>query len=189
VCLLKTPKAAKSLEFWDSAPYVPGLLAVLSTLSSLLAGRFGAGQTWNRKSSPPRHQLIALRRQRPGRPRLSCADRLRRVWQNLSWPHCLLAEQRLHLVCGSDRNLPRFVAARRYRFLPLLKFDSDGIFSKDNCPAMPRALVIRAIAVPAPLINQRFPGPRDRHAVASRCIHSGKAAGGACHHGYRLQRL
>lgn len=108
----------------------------------LLAGRF-----CSRADHPElvalRHQLNVLRRQRPGCPRLFCSDRLLRVWLYLLWPRCVLAEQRLHLVCGSDRNSPRFVAPRRYWFLPPLKFGSDGIFSKDR----PRLFAIWFAAV------------------------------------------
>jgi hypothetical protein len=131
--LLKTPKAAKSLGSCDSSRMFPACSRFYPRCRLLLAGRL-----CSRADRPEvvalRHQLNVLRRQRPGRPWLSCADRLLRVWLywNLLWPRCLLAEQRLRLVCGSDRNSPRFVAPRRYWFLPLLKFGSDGIFSKDS---------------------------------------------------------
>ena len=128
---LKTPKTARSLESCNSPRMFPVCSRFYPCCRLFLAGRF-----CSRADRPEvvalRHQLNALCRHRPGRPRLSSADRLLQVWLHLLWPRCLPAEQRLHLVCGSDRNSPRFVAPRRYWFLPLLKFGSDGIFSKDR---------------------------------------------------------
>jgi hypothetical protein len=50
-----------------------------------------------------RHQVTVLRRQRPGRARLFCADRLLWVWLYQVWPQILNA---MVLVVSSGLNFP-----------------------------------------------------------------------------------
>src|ERR1019366_58813 len=73
--LLKTPKAAKSPGSCDSSRMFPACSRFYPRCRLLLAGRL-----CSRADRPEvvalRHQLNVLRRQRPGRPWLSCADRL-----------------------------------------------------------------------------------------------------------------
>ena len=88
--LLKTPKAAKSLEFWDCAAVVsPACLSSCVPSSRLLARRFRSRAVLELENLALRHQLHVLRRQRPGRPRLFTIDRLLWVWLYRLWPRCL----------------------------------------------------------------------------------------------------
>jgi hypothetical protein len=66
-----------------------GMLALMTTLSSLLVCRFRSRAALELQIVALRHQLGALRRQRPGRPTLTSLDRLLWVWLYRVWPHCL----------------------------------------------------------------------------------------------------
>src|SRR5258708_27740643 len=67
------------------------MLAFTSALFSWLACRFRSRAGWSSKSlrSAISHQLAVLRRQDPGRTRLSSIDRLLWVWLYRLWPRCL----------------------------------------------------------------------------------------------------
>jgi putative transposase len=56
------------------------MITTLSTLISLLSFRVRSRASLELELIALRHQLIVLRRQRPGRLRLFLADRLFRVW-------------------------------------------------------------------------------------------------------------
>ncbi len=65
------------------------MLALITTLSSLLVCRFRSRAALELEVVALRHQLAVLRRQRPGRPQLSSIDRLLWVWLYRLWPGCL----------------------------------------------------------------------------------------------------
>jgi transposase InsO family protein len=65
------------------------MLAYISELVSWLAGRLRSRAELELEVIAFRHQLAILRRQRPGRPRLSVLDRLLWTWLYRVWPRCL----------------------------------------------------------------------------------------------------
>ncbi len=65
------------------------MLAFISVLLSWLACRFRSRAELELEVVALRHQLAVLRRQRPGRPRLSELDRLLWIWLYRVWPRCL----------------------------------------------------------------------------------------------------
>jgi hypothetical protein len=65
------------------------MLAFISALVSWLAGRFRSCAELELEVIALRHQLAVLRRQRPGRTRLSALDRLLWIWLYRVWPRCL----------------------------------------------------------------------------------------------------
>ena len=65
------------------------MLAFISALLSWLAGRFRSRAELELEVIALRHQLAVLRRQRPGRTRLSALDRLLWIWLYRVWPRCL----------------------------------------------------------------------------------------------------
>ncbi len=65
------------------------MLAFITTLSSLLLCRLRSRAALELEVVALRHQLAVLRRQRPGRPRLTSMDRLLWVWLYRVWPRCL----------------------------------------------------------------------------------------------------
>ena len=65
------------------------MLAFISVLLSWLACRFRSRAELELEVVALRHQLAVLRRQRPGRPRLSELDRLPWIWLYRVWPRCL----------------------------------------------------------------------------------------------------
>jgi len=54
-----------------------------------IARRFRSRAVLELENLALRHQLLVLRRQRPGRPRLFTIDRLLYVWLYRLWPRCL----------------------------------------------------------------------------------------------------
>jgi hypothetical protein len=76
------------------------MLALITTLSSLLVCRFRSRAALELEVVALRHQLAVLRRQQPGRPRLTSLDRLLWVWLYRVWPRCLKV---MVLVKISDR--------------------------------------------------------------------------------------
>jgi hypothetical protein len=64
------------------------MLALITTLS-LLVCRFRSRAALELEVVALRHQLAVLRRQRPGRPKLTSLDRLLWVWLYRVWPRCL----------------------------------------------------------------------------------------------------
>lgn len=62
---------------------------LLSAFVSWLACRFRSRAELELEVIALRHQLAVLRRQRPGRTRLSSIDRLLWVWLYRVWPRCL----------------------------------------------------------------------------------------------------
>ena len=65
------------------------MAALMTVLSSLLVCRFRSRAALELEVVALRHQLAVLRRQRPGRPRLTSMDRLLWVWLYRVWPRCL----------------------------------------------------------------------------------------------------
>jgi putative transposase len=70
---------------------VIGMIAVLSALISLLSFRLRSRASLELELIALRHQVTVLRRQRPGRPRMLCSDRLIWVWLYRIWPQALHA--------------------------------------------------------------------------------------------------
>ena len=64
------------------------MFALITTLSSLLVCRFRSRAALELEVVALRHQLAGLRRQQPGRPRLTSLDRLLWVWLYRVWPRC-----------------------------------------------------------------------------------------------------
>ena len=64
------------------------MLALITTLSSLLGCRFRSRAALELEVVALRHQLAVLRRQQPGRPKLRSLDRLLWVWLYRVWPRC-----------------------------------------------------------------------------------------------------
>jgi hypothetical protein len=62
------------------------MITVLRALVSLLSFRLRSRASLELELIALRHQLAVLRRQRPGRPRLLCSDRLLWVWLYRIWP-------------------------------------------------------------------------------------------------------
>jgi hypothetical protein len=65
------------------------MLAFSSALLSSLACRFHSRAELELEVIALRHQLAVLRRQRPGRTRLSTFDRILWIWLYRVWPRCL----------------------------------------------------------------------------------------------------
>jgi putative transposase len=65
------------------------MLALMSAVFSLLGCRLRSRMDLELEVVALRHQLMVLRRQRPGRPRLTLIDRLLWVWLYRLWPRCL----------------------------------------------------------------------------------------------------
>src|SRR5665647_3990377 len=62
------------------------MITYLSALASLLSFRFRSRASLELELLALRHQVAVLRRQRLGRARLFCADRLLWVWVYRVWP-------------------------------------------------------------------------------------------------------
>jgi len=58
-------------------------------LVAAIARRFRSRAVLELENLALRHQLLVLRRQRPGRPRLFTIDRMLWVWLYRLWPRCL----------------------------------------------------------------------------------------------------
>jgi len=67
------------------------MIPLLSALISLLSFRLRSRSSLELELIALRHQVAVLRRQRPGRPKLFCADRLLWVWLYRIWPQALHA--------------------------------------------------------------------------------------------------
>src|ERR1035437_695442 len=67
------------------------MITYLSALASLLSFRFRSRASLELELLALQHQVTVLRRQRPGRLRLFCADRLLWVWLYRIWPQALNA--------------------------------------------------------------------------------------------------
>ena len=65
------------------------MLALITTLSSLLVCRFRNRAALELEVVALRHQLAVMRRQQPGRPKLTSLDRLLWVWLYRAWPHLI----------------------------------------------------------------------------------------------------
>jgi putative transposase len=65
------------------------MLAFTSALFSWLVCRFRSRADLELEVIALRHQLAVLRRQRPGRTRVSSIDRLLWAWLYRLWPRCL----------------------------------------------------------------------------------------------------
>ena len=76
----KLRKAEKSWRFSRHRHTVVGMITILSALVSLLSFRVRSRASLELELVALRHQVTVLRRQRPGRARLFCADRLLWVW-------------------------------------------------------------------------------------------------------------
>ena len=87
----KLRKAEKSWIFSRHRHTVVGMISILSALVSLLSFRVRSRASLELELVALRHQVSVLRRQRPGRARLFCADRLLWVWLYQVWPQVLHA--------------------------------------------------------------------------------------------------
>jgi hypothetical protein len=67
------------------------MLESLGSIFSWLAWRFRGRAALELEVVALRHQLAVLRRQRPGRPRLTSFDRVFWAWLYKTWPECLNA--------------------------------------------------------------------------------------------------
>ena len=67
------------------------MITYLSAFASLLSFRFRSRASLELELLALRHQVTVLRRRRPGRARLFCADRLLWVWLYRIWPQALNA--------------------------------------------------------------------------------------------------
>jgi putative transposase len=67
------------------------MITILSALVSLLSFRVRSRASLELEVVALRHQVAVLRRQRSGRPRFFCADRLLWVWLYRIWPQALHA--------------------------------------------------------------------------------------------------
>jgi hypothetical protein len=67
------------------------MITYLSALASLLSFRIRSRASLELELLALRHQVAVLRRRRPGRARLFCADRLLWVWLYRVWPRALNA--------------------------------------------------------------------------------------------------
>jgi putative transposase len=65
------------------------MIALLSAVGSLLSFRVRSRASLELELVALRHQVTALRRQRPGHPRLFSTDRVLRVWLYRIWPQIL----------------------------------------------------------------------------------------------------
>jgi hypothetical protein len=65
------------------------MLKPVRFILAFLTGRFRSRAVVESGNLALRHQLLVLRRQRPGRPRLFTIDRLLWVWFYRLWPRCL----------------------------------------------------------------------------------------------------
>jgi hypothetical protein len=68
---------------------VVGMIALLSAVGSLLSFRVRSRASLELELVALRHQVTALRRQRPGHPRLFSTDRVLWVWLYRIWPQIL----------------------------------------------------------------------------------------------------
>ena len=64
------------------------MLTVLSVLWSLFRCRLRSRAALELEAVALRHQLMVLKRQRRGRPRLFAIDRLLWIWLYRLWPRC-----------------------------------------------------------------------------------------------------
>jgi hypothetical protein len=67
------------------------MITYLSALASLLSFGIRSRASLELELLALRHQVAVLRRRRPGRARLFCADRLLWVWLYRIWPRALNA--------------------------------------------------------------------------------------------------
>jgi hypothetical protein len=88
VSLLKTPNRGENLALRRRHTVV-GMITILSALASLLSFRVRSRASLELEVVALRHQVTVLRRQRPSRLRLFCADRLLWVWLYRIWPQAL----------------------------------------------------------------------------------------------------
>jgi putative transposase len=65
------------------------MITALAAFVSLLSFRLRSRASLELELIALRHQVTVLRRQRPGRPRLLCSDRLLWVWLYRIWPQVL----------------------------------------------------------------------------------------------------
>ena len=87
----KLRSAQNAWRFWHPRHTIVGMITYLSALASLLSFRFRSRASLELELVSLRHQVTVLRRQRPGRARLFCADRLLWVWLYRVWPQVLNA--------------------------------------------------------------------------------------------------
>ena len=85
----KLRKTEKNWRFSRHRRTVVGMITILFALVSLLSFRIRSRASLELELIALRHQVTVLRRQRPGRARLFCADRLLWVWLYRSWPQAL----------------------------------------------------------------------------------------------------
>ena len=87
----KLRKTEKAQRLSRHRRTVAGMITILSALVSLLSFRVRSRASLELELVALRHQVTVLRRRRPGRARLFCADRLLWVWLYRIWPQILNA--------------------------------------------------------------------------------------------------
>jgi hypothetical protein len=70
----KLRNVQKAWRFWHPRHTIIGMITYLSALASLLSFRFRSRTSLELELLALRHEVTVLRRQRPGRLRLFCAD-------------------------------------------------------------------------------------------------------------------
>jgi hypothetical protein len=89
------------------------MITILSALVSLLSFRVRSRASLELEVVALRHQVAVLRRQRPGRIRLLCADRLLWVWLYRIWPralHAMVLVKPATVVPVASQGLPALLA-------------------------------------------------------------------------------
>ncbi len=89
LCLLKIPKALKTVEFLPRRRSVAGMHTLISALSTMIACRLRSRADLELEIIALRHQLAVLRRQGRRQPWLTSADRMLWVFLYRLWPRCL----------------------------------------------------------------------------------------------------
>jgi hypothetical protein len=105
------------------------MITILSAFVSLLSFRVRSRASLELELVALRHQVTVLRRQRPGRARLLCADRLLWVWLYQVWPQILNAMVlvRPATVIQWHRKGFRLYWRWRSRHLGRPKIDSEAV--------------------------------------------------------------
>jgi hypothetical protein len=87
--LLKSPQAEKDWRFLRAGRTVTVMVTILSAIVSIFEFRVRSRTSLEIELIALRHQVTVLRRQHPGRPRLSSLDRLLWVWLYRIWPQVI----------------------------------------------------------------------------------------------------
>src|SRR5216683_2509164 len=92
-------KPENNWRFLRAGRTVAVMVTILSAIVSIFEFRVRSRASLELELIALRHQVTVLRRQRPGRPRLSCLDRLLWVWLYRIWPQVIDA---IAMQCGNN---------------------------------------------------------------------------------------